>query len=166
MIIKPNLYDGPYRVTIKADKDYNSNGTFFDIKGKIKEGVNYTFSAKVIIENLEGVEETKSVTLGLNDGINKEFVSFHTTNINDGKISLKFEGKEEITRILSYTGPYGDIKGRGMTWYEVELVEGDIGNKVFIPSKNSLEPSKQAIFLAGGYSRKFIHSRYAGGGIC
>ena len=147
MIIKPNLYDGPYKVTAKANK---SIGNYFDIKGKIKEGINYTFSAKVIIENLEGVEETKRVTLGLRDDTNKKFVSFHTINIEDGKISLKFEGKEEITRILSYTGPLGNLEGRGMTWYEVELVEGDIGNKVFIPSKSSLEPSKQPLLPPEG----------------
>ena len=150
MIIKPNLYDGPYRITNKADKDNNSNGTYFNIKGKIKEGINYTFSAKVITETLEGFEETKSVTIGLRNGINKKFVSFHRVNIEDGKISLKFEGKEEITRILSYTGPHNDTKGRGLTWYEVELIEGDIGNKVFIPSKSSLEPSKQPLLPPEG----------------
>lgn len=128
MRIKPNLYDGPYRITAKADKDENSNGRYFDIKGKIKEGINYTFSAKVKIENLEGVEETKSVAMGLQDGMNKKF--------------------------LSYTGPYKDTAGRGMTWYEVELVEGDIGNKVFIPSKSSLEPSKQPLLPPEGYYKE------------
>lgn len=37
----------------------------------------------------------------------------------------------------------------------------------YIPSKNSLDPSNQAIFkAAGGYSKRCIHSHRIGGGVC
>ena len=54
----------------------------------------------------------------------------------------------------------GDLKEA-----DLKIEEGD-KKTPYIPSKNMLEPSKQAVFVAGGYSKRCIHSKYTGGGLC
>lgn len=36
----------------------------------------------------------------------------------------------------------------------------------YVLNKNDLEPIKQAVFVAGGYSKRCIQSRFSGGGVC
>lgn len=48
---------------------------------------------------------------------------------------------------------------------ELKLEKGEKATP-YIPNKNSLEPSKQAVFLSGGYSRRFIQDRQRGGALC
>lgn len=135
----------------------------------ILKGEQYTISYVVEKSNRFGV-----YTDTLSNGIFKPYISatiiaeWNRTYPGDN-INYTFTADKDGYAIVYLSNGSGNAKEN---YFKIE--KGDTSTP-YIPSKNMLEPSKQAVFVAGGYSRKCIHSKLKtsrnrpvkfGGGLC
>ena len=110
----------------------------------IKKGKQHTISYTVKNTNRFGVYFDK-----LSNGINDKYddppngAGFINTNIGD-KINRTVTADIDGYMIIYLANNGGDLKEP-----DLKIEEGDTKTQ-YIPSKNMLEPSKQAIFVAGG----------------
>lgn len=143
MIIRDNLYEGEQILSYpKAIGKYNfitilSNS---DVN-KLEENKKYTISLNLSqTENGSGyVNFGRVIGSSLQDWAEK--------SVKD-RLELTFD-KTENMRILCYTDLAGKTEDVGLKAFNIKLEFGDAATQ-YISNKSSLEPSKQAIFLAGG----------------
>ena len=82
------------------------------------------------------------------------------------KFTMDTEAIPETYRSHSFFIRFNSID-LGKTFYLIKSkLEVSDKPSLYSPSKTELEPSKQAVFLAGGYSRKCTHSSKFGGALC
>lgn len=174
MKIKPNLYKGENKILENPREDIGHK--YIGDTSNLIPGKSYTFSCKIKQIPGENKHETNSVHIA--QGHNQRFKSYggyYIKDISDGILEFTFNYIAESNSILCYTGVGNLAIKMGAEWSNIEIVEGDSKNPIFIPNKDNLEPSNQAVFVAGGYSRKCIHSKLKtsrnrpvifGGGLC
>lgn len=147
MRIKPNLLkgaSGSFRVKNGPNDKWGSKSF---ILPELKDGEKYTayFRAK----DLNAITNGKVSCVITNMGKNNDIYTFK--NIEASSIvSINFihvEGRSEV--ICFYPGEAGNSYNSEGTIYNIKLVEGD-KDDLYSPCKYDLEPSKQAIYLAGG----------------
>lgn len=165
MRINPNLYDGERKI-IAEPKDMVMARYIGDLT-KLIAGETYTFSCKMKQIPGEGreIDNVVHIVQGHNERY-KSYGAYQVKSIEDGFLTFTFTYIAEANSILCYTALSSKTNNMGAEWSNIEIVKGENQNPIFIPNKDSLQPSKQAIYPAGGYSRKYIHSRYTGGGVC
>lgn len=143
MVINENLYTGPRKVEIKA-LDNNANYQEVIIPDGLIDGERYTISADISQKNGKGV--ISYVIFDKDIRLRGEFVH---AKIN-GKTPFTFNYKSELThKILLYSGQAGNTRGISTIYSNIKIEKGEEATP-YIPSKNSLDPSKQSVFKAGG----------------
>lgn len=85
------------------------------------------------------------------------------------KFELKWntnEASDDYSAYQFFIRFYKEEHG-GMT-FNMREAKIEIGDKstLYILNKNDVKADNQGIFLAGGYSKSCIHSRYTGGALC
>lgn len=145
MIINENLSRQDKIILTERNVDARFASVFIDNLDLV-DGETYTFSANLNLSK----GETSSVMLydsdykvlsGTSTFSIKELSSF-TFTYNDGVTS----------RIACYAGIHGSTSGISAEYTNIKIEKGDKAT-AYIPNKNSLEPSKQAIFPIGGVPR-------------
>lgn len=163
MRIKPNLLKGASGSFHVKNGPNDIWGSKSFVLPDLKDGEEYTIffrarnlnnvangNVSVVISNMEGVSDYKRfLSLKATDTI---FISF-----------THEKGRSE--KIFFYPGRAGIAQNCEGVFYNIKLVEGD-QDDYYSPCKDDLDPSKQAIFLAGGYSKRCIQSRCTGGALC
>ncbi|WP_276862957.1 hypothetical protein [Anaerococcus tetradius] len=144
MKINPNLYVGPNKIQLIPTKlNYNYYRLFYkDIGCEI--GQEYTLS----FDSEQTINGSGQITILFLD---KYANTIRSCIYNSGK-------RQSITFIYGLNGEerlniYSDIAGKdaniGLTIFNFKLENGK-EETVYNPNINSLEPSKQAVFLTGG----------------
>lgn len=150
MLINPNLLDitktthtkAPYDFNTKITRtleNYHASRVQFELPDNLVVGQEYTFSCD--IDNIDGNSEL-NVTAFPGTAIIGTFLA------DKGTQSYTFVLNDKNTHIYLYLGLGLQTKG-SYKIYNIKLEEGTEATP-YIPSKNILEPSKQAVFLAGG----------------
>ena len=171
MIIKDNLlkgYSGTQKIEPRnegTDSD-NYNYRQITIPATLEENQKYTFCFKFKQFNGSG-----EFSVMLYDESNTKRAGEAIFVVSDGKFYLNFIYRAGVTdNILIYSDVSGETRGAGAEIKDMIIVDGyheeTGGEIVYLPNKNDVKAENQAIFLSGGYSKRFIHSRYTGGGIC
>ena len=166
MVINENLVDLSQMTYTMAsyDKDtkiakvvdsYHASRLQIALPEGYKTGDTYTFSCN--IDNIDGDDTMEIVTY---PGTNE----IKTLKSDGTKQTFKFTVADHKTNLYLYLGIRANTKG-SYKIYNIKIEKGDKATP-YIPSKNSLDPSKQAIFKVGGYSKRCIHSHRIGGGVC
>lgn len=149
MVIKPNLYKGDSKI-IEQPREAVGHKYLGDISG-FTPGETYTFSCKMKQIPGESVQATNNVHI--TQGHNKAYKSYgqyYVKDISNGTLQFTFDYIEGANSILCYTAQTKDGNNMGAEWSEIEIVEGDTRNPVYVPNENTIDPSKQAVFKAGG----------------
>lgn len=149
MIIKPNLYYGERRII--ANPENMVMARYIGDLTNLTEGNTYTFSCKMKQVPGEGREFTNIVHVV--QGHNKRYKSYGNyvvKDISNGILEFTFNYIAEANSILCYTDLSQRTINMGAEWSEIEIVEGDTKNPVYIPNENTIDLSKQAVFKAGG----------------
>lgn len=144
MKINPNLYVGPNKIQLTPYKS-NYNYYRFFYKGMGCEiGQEYTLS----FDSEQTINGSGQIT-----------ILYLDKNANTTRSGYYDSGKRQsITFVYGLNGEerlnvYSDIAGKdaniGLAMFNFKLENGK-EETVYNPNINSLEPSKQAIFLAGG----------------
>ena len=128
--------------------NHNNGGTIQDsvtsVVAPVKEGQKYTVSYTVKNSNRLGVYfDTLSNGINENFDVSDGYKWAETTEIGQ-KINRTVAAKMDGYMIIYLANNGGDVKE-----VDLKIEEGDTSTP-YIPSKNMLEPSKQAIFVAGG----------------
>lgn len=149
MLINPNLYDGERKI-IAEPKDMVMARYIGDLT-KLIAGETYTFSCKMKQIPGEGreIDNVVHIVQGHNE-MYKSYGAYQVKSIEDGFLNFTFTYIAEANSILCYTALSSKTNNMGAEWSNIEIVEGKDRNPIFIPSKDKLEPSKQAVFVAGG----------------
>lgn len=157
MIIKPNLYDGERKI-IAEPKDMPMARYIGDLT-KLIPGETYTFSCKMKQIPGEGLEIDNVIHIvqGHNERY-KSYGNYEVKDIKDGFLTFTFTYIAEANSILCYTALSTKTNNMGAEWSNIEIVKGENQNPIFIPNKDSLQPSKQAVFVAGGGIQRHIPS--------
>ena len=140
MIINENILlgYGNHNNTTKIDAHTTS------AVAPVKKGEKYTISYTVKNTNRFGIYfDTLSNGINENFDVSDGYKYFETTEIGQ-KINRTVAAKMDGYMIIYLANNGGDVKE-----VDLKIEEGD-KKTPYIPSKNMLEPSKQAIFVAGG----------------
>lgn len=149
MKINPNLYDGERKIIIKP-QDMTMARYIGDLTNLIP-GKTYTFSCKM--KQIPGIDKRATNIIHIAQGHNQRYKSYggyYIKDISDGILEFTFNYIAEANSILCYTNLSSETNNIGAAWWDIEIVEGASKNPLYVPNKDSLEPSKQAIFVAGG----------------
>lgn len=183
MLINPNLTEKSefnrnsivnYKNTL--DIDFIDDNT---IKIKKKEEVDYGFIYHDLFNQIEkGSKIAFTGELELISGPNVKLV-FNGFNADSRNITRK--GKNSIEAIGGKNNAVNQVQVRLyhneeviFKFVKMKLEEGDKATP-YIPHKDLIDPSKQAIFLSGGYSKRCIQSKFktsrnrpvkSGGALC
>lgn len=147
MRIKPNLLKGASGSFHVKNGPNDKWGSKSFILPELQHGENYTASFKA--RDLNAITNGKVSCVLTNMRKDNDIYSFKNIEAS-GIISINFihvKGRSEI--ICFYPGEAGNSYNSEGTIYNIKLVEGD-QDDLYSPCKDDLEPSKQAIFLAGG----------------
>lgn len=149
MKINPNLYDGERKI-IAEPKDMVMARYIGDLT-KLIAGETYTFSCKMKQIPGEGreIDNVVHIVQGHNERY-KSYGAYQVKSIEDGFLTFTFTYIAEANSILCYTALSSKTNNMGAEWSNIEIVKGENQNPIFIPNKDSLQPSKQAVFVAGG----------------
>ena len=125
----------------------------------LTHGESYTFSCYVRLVN----GHSKKISARAY-GTDCEF----DLGANYSRIShtFKYDANFKYKNIYVFIGKDGETSGNKIA---IKCPKLEVGEQAtpYIPNKNSVDPSKQAIFKSGGgYSKRFIHSHRIGGGVC
>lgn len=142
MLINPNLLNTK-KVKIGAE-DHTHNFRIIDLPIDLVEGKKYTISCSCqFSKGGEGsliIADFKNMSPTSNRAIFKE------DTINEFSFVYK---PDRTNRILLYAGVAGYTNNIEGLYYNLKLEKGDKATP-YIPHKDFIDPSKQAIFLAGG----------------
>lgn len=169
MVINENLLSGYSNPSIIEANDNPYHYIEYQIPDNLEENQVYTISLEGSQTNGSG---KFSVIIFDKETRNKSNVLIAQ---NGAREHLTFKYVSELTDIvLVYSDIDGQCNGVGLTVRNVKIEKGNKATP-YIPNKNSVDPSKQAIFKAGGYSKRCIHSKLKasrfrpvkyGGGVC
>lgn len=153
MIIKPNLLkgaSGSFHVKNGPTGKWSSESF---VLPELKDGEKYTVYFRS--RNLNAYANGNVSCIVSNITGDDDLYRF--INLEASKtVSINFiykKGRSE--KIYFYPGEAGNANNCEGTFYNIKLVEGDKDDS-YSPCKDDLEPSKQAFFLAGGYSKRCI----------
>lgn len=150
MLINPNLYIGDRKIVEKPLLE-RIGASYISDTSNLIPGKTYTFSCKMKQIPGEGKQVTNEVHIA--QGHNEEHKSYggySRAKIVDGILEYTFKYISDANSILCNTAVGTDAFNMGAEWSNIEIVKGENQNPIFIPNKDSLQPSKQAIYLAGG----------------
>lgn len=150
MIIKPNLLKGASGSFHIKNGPNDRWGSRRFVLPKLKDGVKYTASFKA--RDLNAITNGKVSCIITNIQRNNDIYIFKNIDAAD-TIFVNFihvEGRSEM--ICFYPGEAGNTYNTEGTIYNIKLVEEDKDDS-YSPCKDDLEPSKQAVFMAGGIQR-------------
>lgn len=159
--VKKNLLKG-YNRTYKIEAR-NEGGTSDEynyaqitIPTTFDENQQYTFFFKFKQFNGRG-----NFTVAIFDKINKTALVRKIYKVSDKQMFINFNYKKGVTdHILIYTDVAGKTRGIGAEVWDLIIVEGyfeDTGEEiVYLPHKEDVKPTNQAIFpIGGGYREVF-----------
>lgn len=149
MLIRPNLYKGDRKIVVEPSERL---GAYYisDTSG-LTPGETYTFSCRMKQIPGEGKQVTNEVQIA--QGHSKRYKSYggySRAKIVDGILEYTFKYISDANAILCNVAVGADAYNMGAEWWDIEIVEGASKNPLYVPNKNNLDPSKQAVFLAGG----------------
>jgi len=145
--IKPNLLKGASGSFHVKNGPSDNWGSKSFVLPKLKDGEKYTVSFKVRNQN-DIARNVVGVVLSNMAGDN-DYVRFNISRVSDtaSQTFIYKEGRSE--KIFLYPGTAGAAHNCEATFYNIKLIEGE-STDLYLPNVNDLEPSKQAIFKAGG----------------
>lgn len=149
MRIKPNLLNTLEGITEnQIDKNDKWRNVKIPIPRNLIDGKTYTFSCKINqSENGTGYASILVASKNLEDV--GDYKSEHTIiDIKDYKVTFTYN-KSNNDLIIVYNDILAKTSGIDAEFEDYKLEEGDKCTP-YIPHKDLIEPSKQAIFLAGG----------------
>lgn len=149
MKINPNLYKGENKI-LEIPSEHTGYKCIGDTSDLIP-GKSYTFSCN--IKQIPGIDNQATNVVDVaqvNVQRFKSYGGYCRKDISDGILEFTFNYIAEANSIICYTGIDDLAINMGAEWSNIEIVEGENRNPIFIPSKDKIEPSKQAVFVAGG----------------
>lgn len=129
------------------------DGKTYTASFTIKQGENGSGYSSIIIFNSK-----KEIAMQLTN----EYLNIPISNLQ-ATFTYSSKNMAFIDFCIDVFGKTSDKTG---TFIKAKI---EVGNKMtpYLPYKTNVKPVNQAIFpIGGGYSKRFIHSRYTGGGIC
>lgn len=156
MRINPNLYNGPS--SLRLDPAPGSVALYIGDLTKLTPGKTYTFSCD--FKQINGASKAMRPIAHIAQGHNKLFKSYgryYLANVSSGRLVFTFDYIAEANSLMSYTEHSANSQNIGAIWSRIKIEEGG-DDTLYIPNKESLEYSKQAVFKAGGYTQKYILS--------
>ncbi|MBS5989558.1 hypothetical protein [Anaerococcus hydrogenalis] len=165
MLINPNLYIDKDKLIYDGYGSGYNNGVYITT-GKLEEGKTYTLSCKIERTSIGNTFIDKSVNIGpcRSDGSTIHDIGYTFTDISNGEVVYTFTYRKEINSIWVFTNQGDRPRVKGV-YTNIKIEEGRKPTP-YIPNKNSVKADNQAVFLSGGYSRRFIQDRKRGGAIC
>lgn len=155
MIINENLSTQDKIILSAKEIASRFSSAFIDNLGLV-DGENYTFSANLNLS--DGV--IASVIIFDSDYKIQSGTSTFTAQERNG---FTFTYKEGVTsRLACYAGVAGSTNGISASYTEIKLEPGDQMTP-YLPHKTNVKDENQDVFLAGGYSKRYIHSRFKSG---
>lgn len=169
MLINPNLYNGDSKIirsplnTGSATDNFNLADINLNVLN-LEEGKTYTCSLRIKQSSNGSGKFSAQALRGrnwLSRGCEKKVckvgeIAFYTFTYEKGNTD----------NMVFYTDISGETRGIGAIFYEIKLEEGNTATP-YLPHKDTLEPSKQALLTTGGgYLQRFIHCREKRGAIC
>ncbi|WP_105300904.1 hypothetical protein [Anaerococcus marasmi] len=153
MLINPNLYEGDRKI-IAEPKDMTMARYIGDLT-KLIAGETYTFSCKMKQIPGEGreIDNFVHIVQGHNERY-KSYGAYQVKSIEDGFLTFTFTYIAEANSILCYTALSSKTNNMGAEWSEIEIVEGENRNPIFVPSEKTLETAKRQYFIGGGVRSK------------
>ena len=153
MLINPNLYKGDRKIVVEPSK--SSGARYLSDTSNLIPGETYTFSCKMKQIPGEGKQVTNTVQIA--QGHNERYKSYggySVVKIVDGILKYTFNYISDANSILCYSAAWEDAYNMGAEWSDIEIVEGDTKNPIFVPSENTIEMAKRQYFIGEGYFRE------------
>lgn len=151
MIVNENL-SGQNSIILDSKDSSFRFGAFFLSDLGLVEGETYTFSAELTLS--EG-EEGTVILFDSDYKVNSKSTRLSTKE----RTSFTFVYKEGMTnKIACYAGVHGSTSGITARYTHIKLEKGDQMTP-YLPHKSNVKVENQAIFLGGGYSKRFTHSK-------
>lgn len=149
MLINSNLLNTLEGITYNQNnKNDNWRNAKIPIPHNLIDGQTYTFSCK-IKQSENGTGHASIIVANKNLEDVGDYESEHIKiDIKDYKVTFTYD-KSNDDLIIVYNDIFSKTAGIDAQFEDYKLEEGDKCTP-YIPNKNSLEPSKQAVFLAGG----------------
>ncbi|EGC83443.1 hypothetical protein [Anaerococcus hydrogenalis] len=152
----------PNYETTKSVVNFKNGRIYFNNLNSFISNMTVDNNAESLSQNIDlnatyyvGVYGKSDKTLRIYKGetykIAKTIGDFHYIEMRGDKI-------KGATYILSNESANGYIYALG--------IYKDFPSDIYIPNKNSVKADNQAVFLSGGYFRRFFHSRSRGGALC
>lgn len=153
MLINPNLYKGGIKV-IEHPRDAIGHKYIGDISD-FTPGKTYTFSCKII--QIPGKGKLKTNKVHIAQGNNQEYKTYgdyYIKDISSGILEFTFDYIAGVNSLLCYTAVGKDGYNMGAEWSDIEIVEGNTKNPIFVPNENNIETAKRQYFIGGGYFKE------------
>ena len=154
MIINENLYSGPSNIFSQQHSIYIQLDDL-----NLIDGQKYTIS----VVNIQGDGGSGHFDLNL-----YAFGKYYTGTIIEAGVRKSYtfeysEGKQYSLKAFNDRwGKHMDVLAN---FIMIKIEKGDTITP-YLPHKSKVKPYNQAIFVAGGYSKRCIHSKSFGGGVC
>ncbi|MBS5989616.1 hypothetical protein [Anaerococcus hydrogenalis] len=149
MLINPNLYTGKSKVIYDGYGNAYNNGVFV-LTGKLEEGKTYTLSCDIERTTIGNTPIDMSVNIGpcRSDHSTIKDIGYTYTDISNGKAVYTFTYRNDINSIWIFSNQ-GDRPRVKAIYTKIKIEEGKEPT-LYVPNKNSLDPSKQPLLPPEG----------------
>ena len=149
MLINPNLLNTLEGITYNQDnKNDKWRNAKIPIPNNLIDGETYTFSCKIN----QSENGTGHASIIVANKKWKDVGDYESENIKidikDYKVTFTYD-KSNDDLIIVYNDIYGKTAGIDAQFEDYKLEDGD-ERTPYIPNENTIDPSNQAIFVAGG----------------
>ena len=151
--VKENLYKGDRKIVVEPSEIRAAS--YISDTSNLIPGETYTFSCKMKQIPGEGKQVTNEVQIS--QGHNKRFKSYggySRVKIVDGILEYTFKYISDANSIICNTAVGADGYNMGAEWSDIEIVEGDTKNPIFVPSEDTIETAKRQYFIGRGYFKE------------
>ena len=147
MIINENLYQGQDVVLEALNVKYRSK--IIKIPQNLEEGQEYTISF-FVEQSLNGSGQLNVV---VKDSTNTSNIAWWVAKGNSKFKETFIFQRDQTALIMLFSDIVGKTNNIAASFKKIKLEKGDTATQ-YIPNVNDIEPSKQAVFLAGGAFRE------------
>ena len=151
--VKENLYKGGRKIVVEPSKSIGAR--YISDTSNLIPGETYTFSCKLKQIPGEGKQVTNEVQIA--QAHNKRFKSYggySRVKIVDGILKYTFNYISDANSILCQVAVGSDANNMGAEWTNIEIVEGESKNPIFVPSITTLPEDKQPLLPSEGYYKE------------